>query len=65
MTLYAKIKSGTVPEYLTAGKEYRVTERYGRFLKLHTKPVVLTTEFNSGHLSGGDWELIEKPEAKE
>ena len=74
MTLYARIKSGTVPPYLTEGKEYKARMSHFKSLPVSGRSFYFkddeglenfANENSSQHLSGGDWELIEKPEAKE
>lgn len=66
--LYARIKSGTCPSYLTAGKEYEVIWCRGkepdRFFRVFADNGLIAKclENDCDHLSGGDWELYEKGE---
>jgi hypothetical protein len=64
--LVARIKSGTCPEYLTVGKEYRVIGRPNDGDLFDIKPDfglewISCYAPNCPHLSNGSWELYEKP----
>jgi hypothetical protein len=59
---YARIKSGTCPDYLTKGKWYEVVEDYGNGGDIiNDKGDKITIDYlQSTHLDGGSWEIKEK-----
>lgn len=66
MTVYAKIKSLLIPEYLTKGKEYEVIEECGDifFIICDINQIICCEWSGCPHLNGGNWQRIERQDTE-